>query len=135
MDAKGAESVIDALDLDIKDGEFLVLLGSSGSGKITAPRMLVGLEPLDGDPIEIVGRDVRDMQPKDRGIAVLHVPKSGRRSRAPRGGRHPHHQNSSRHHRWPDTVLRWPSRCSVTISTAASRSAAASRSGPGLTLK
>ena len=56
--AKGAPPAVDALDLDIKDGEFMVLVGPSGSGKTTALRMLAGLEPLDGGRIEIGGRAV-----------------------------------------------------------------------------
>ena len=68
---KGASPAVDALDLDIKDGEFMVLVGPSGSGKTTALRMLAGLEPLDGGRIEIAGRDVSDVQPKDRDIAMV----------------------------------------------------------------
>src|SRR5579863_7280156 len=68
---KGARPAVDALDLDIKDGEFMVLVGPSGSGKTTALRMLAGLEPLDGGRIEIAGRDVSDVQPKDRDIAMV----------------------------------------------------------------
>ena len=51
--AKDAPPAVDALDLDIKDGEFMVLVGPSGSGKTTALRMLAGLEPLDGGRVEI----------------------------------------------------------------------------------
>jgi multiple sugar transport system ATP-binding protein len=69
--AKGTSPAVDALDLDIKDGEFMVLVGPSGSGKTTALRMLAGLEPLDGGRIEIGGRDVSDVQPKDRDIAMV----------------------------------------------------------------
>jgi multiple sugar transport system ATP-binding protein len=69
--AKGTTPAVDALDLDIKDGEFMVLVGPSGSGKTTALRMLAGLEPLDGGRIEIAGRDVSDVQPKDRDIAMV----------------------------------------------------------------
>ena len=69
--AKGATPAVDMLDLDIKDGEFMVLVGPSGSGKTTALRMLAGLEPLDGGRIEIAGRDVSDVQPKDRDIAMV----------------------------------------------------------------
>jgi len=69
--AKGAPPAVDALDLDIKDGEFMVLVGPSGSGKTTALRMLAGLEPLDAGRIEIAGRDVSDVQPKDRDIAMV----------------------------------------------------------------
>ena len=46
--AKDTPPAVDALDLDIKDGEFMVLVGPSGCGKTTALRMLAGLEPLDG---------------------------------------------------------------------------------------
>jgi multiple sugar transport system ATP-binding protein len=69
--AKGVVPAVDALDLDIKDGEFMVLVGPSGSGKTTALRMLAGLEPLDGGRIEIAGRDISDVQPKDRDIAMV----------------------------------------------------------------
>ncbi|HEX3713098.1 MAG TPA: ATP-binding cassette domain-containing protein [Trebonia sp.] len=69
--AKGVTPAVDALDLDIKDGEFMVLVGPSGSGKTTALRMLAGLEPLDGGRIEIAGRDISDVQPKDRDIAMV----------------------------------------------------------------
>ena len=69
--AKGMTPAVDALELDIKDGEFMVLVGPSGSGKTTALRMLAGLEPLDGGRIEIGGRDISDVQPKDRDIAMV----------------------------------------------------------------
>ena len=69
--AKGATPAVNALDLDIEDGEFMVLVGPSGSGKTTALRMLAGLEPLDGGRIEIAGRDISDVQPKDRDIAMV----------------------------------------------------------------
>src|ERR1700743_2299623 len=69
--AKGAPPAVDALDLDIKDGEFMVLVGPSGSGKTTGLRLAAGLEPLDGGAIEIAGRDVSDVQPKDRDIAMV----------------------------------------------------------------
>jgi multiple sugar transport system ATP-binding protein len=69
--AKGVAPAVDALDLDITDGEFMVLVGPSGSGKTTALRMLAGLEPLDGGRMEIGGRDISDVQPKDRDIAMV----------------------------------------------------------------
>src|SRR6202047_1384590 len=69
--AKDAPPAVDMLDLDIKDGEFMVLVGPSGSGKTTALRMLAGLEPLDGGRIEIAGRDISDVEPKDRDIAMV----------------------------------------------------------------
>jgi multiple sugar transport system ATP-binding protein len=68
---KGTAPAVDALDLDIKDGEFMVLVGPSGSGKTTALRMLAGLEPLDGGRIEIGGTDISATAPKDRDIAMV----------------------------------------------------------------
>src|SRR6266702_2772228 len=69
--AKDALPAVAALDLDIKDGEFMVLVGPSGSGKTTALRMLAGLEPLDGGRVEIGDRDVTFVPPKDRDIAMV----------------------------------------------------------------
>jgi multiple sugar transport system ATP-binding protein len=69
--AKGMPPAVDALDLDVNDGEFMVLVGPSGSGKTTALRMLAGLEPLDGGRVEIGDRDVTYVPPKDRDIAMV----------------------------------------------------------------
>jgi multiple sugar transport system ATP-binding protein len=69
--AKDAPPAVDALNLDVKDGEFMVLVGPSGSGKTTALRMLAGLEPLDGGRVEIGDRDVTFVPPKDRDIAMV----------------------------------------------------------------
>jgi multiple sugar transport system ATP-binding protein len=69
--AKDTPPAVDALDLDIDDGEFMVLVGPSGSGKTTALRMLAGLEPLDGGRVEIGDRDVTFVPPKDRDIAMV----------------------------------------------------------------
>jgi len=69
--AKDAPPAVSALDLDIKDGEFMVLVGPSGSGKTTALRMLAGLEPLDGGRVEIGEKDVTFVPPKDRDIAMV----------------------------------------------------------------
>jgi len=68
---KDATPAVDALDLDIKDGEFMVLVGPSGSGKTTALRLLAGLEPIDSGRVEIGDRDVTDVPPKDRDIAMV----------------------------------------------------------------
>src|SRR6202167_5655461 len=68
---KDAPPAVDALDLEVKDGEFMVLVGPSGSGKTTALRMLAGLEPLDGGRVEIGDRDVTWVPPKDRDIAMV----------------------------------------------------------------
>ncbi|MEV0150528.1 MULTISPECIES: sn-glycerol-3-phosphate ABC transporter ATP-binding protein UgpC [unclassified Nonomuraea] len=62
---------VDALDLDIKDGEFLVLVGPSGCGKSTSLRMLAGLERVDGGHISIGERDVTHLPPRDRDIAMV----------------------------------------------------------------
>ena len=62
---------VDALDLDIADGEFLVLVGPSGSGKTTALRMLAGLEQVDAGSIWIGEREVTDLAPKDRDVAMV----------------------------------------------------------------
>jgi multiple sugar transport system ATP-binding protein len=64
-------AAVDDLDLDIGDGELLVLVGPSGSGKSTALRMLAGLEPLDGGSIHIGDRDVSNVRPRDRDIAMV----------------------------------------------------------------
>src|SRR5687768_11605708 len=62
---------VDALDLHIADGEFMVLVGPSGSGKTTALRMLAGLEEVDAGAVLIGGRDVTDVPPKKRDIAMV----------------------------------------------------------------
>ncbi|TCP53511.1 carbohydrate ABC transporter ATP-binding protein (CUT1 family) [Tamaricihabitans halophyticus] len=62
---------VDSLDLDIADGEFLVLVGPSGSGKSTALRMLAGLEDVDEGAIHIDGKDITSTPPKDRDIAMV----------------------------------------------------------------
>ena len=68
----GAERpAVDSLNLDIQDGEFLVLVGPSGCGKSTSLRMLAGLEDVNSGRIMIGDRDVTDVQPKDRDIAMV----------------------------------------------------------------
>ncbi len=64
-------AAVDRLDLEVADGEFLVLVGPSGSGKTTALRMLAGLESVDEGTISIDGRDVTHHPPKDRDIAMV----------------------------------------------------------------
>ena len=68
----GAERpAVDALDIEIGDGEFLVLVGPSGCGKSTSLRMLAGLEDVNGGSIRIGDRDVTNLAPKDRDIAMV----------------------------------------------------------------
>ncbi|MGB3369392.1 MAG: ABC transporter ATP-binding protein, partial [Rhodococcus sp. (in: high G+C Gram-positive bacteria)] len=62
---------VNSLDLEIADGEFLVLVGPSGCGKSTSLRMLAGLEEVDSGRIFIGGTDVTDSEPKDRDIAMV----------------------------------------------------------------
>ena len=62
---------VDALDLDIADGEFMVLVGPSGSGKTTALRMLAGLEEVDAGSVFIGERDVTDLAPKERDVSMV----------------------------------------------------------------
>ncbi len=62
---------VNSLNLEIEDGEFVVLVGPSGSGKSTALRMLAGLEDIDDGDIEIGGRNMRGVPSKDRDIAMV----------------------------------------------------------------
>ena len=62
---------MDQLDIEIGDGEFLVLVGPSGCGKSTSLRMLAGLEDVNGGRILIGDRDVTNLAPKDRDIAMV----------------------------------------------------------------
>ena len=62
---------VDALDLDIADGELIVFVGPSGSGKTTALRMLAGLEEVDDGAIYIGDREVTYTPPKDRDVAMV----------------------------------------------------------------
>jgi multiple sugar transport system ATP-binding protein len=62
---------VDNLDLEVADGEFLVLVGPSGCGKSTTLRMLAGLEGVDAGSVRIGERDVTNLPPKDRDIAMV----------------------------------------------------------------
>ncbi|GAA2071763.1 sn-glycerol-3-phosphate ABC transporter ATP-binding protein UgpC [Pseudolysinimonas kribbensis] len=62
---------VDKIDLEVADGEFLVLVGPSGCGKSTTLRMLAGLEEVNEGRILIGDRDVTDVPPKDRDIAMV----------------------------------------------------------------
>jgi multiple sugar transport system ATP-binding protein len=66
-----ARAAVDKLNIEIADGEFLVLVGPSGCGKSTSLRMLAGLEDVNEGRILIGDRDVTDVPPKDRDIAMV----------------------------------------------------------------
>ena len=62
---------VDNFNLEIADQEFLVLLGPSGCGKTTTMRMIAGLEEITGGEVQIDGRVVNGLEPKDRDIAMV----------------------------------------------------------------
>jgi multiple sugar transport system ATP-binding protein len=63
--------VVHGINLEVKDGEFMVLVGPSGCGKSTTLRMIAGLEEISGGTISIDGRVVNNVLPKDRDIAMV----------------------------------------------------------------
>jgi len=67
----GINPVIHGVDIDIADGEFVILVGPSGCGKSTLLRMIAGLETITGGSISIDGRVVNNLEPKDRDIAMV----------------------------------------------------------------
>jgi multiple sugar transport system ATP-binding protein len=67
----GTKPAVDQVNLEVKDGEFLVLVGPSGCGKSTTLRMLAGLEEVNSGKIMIGDRDVTNIPPKDRDIAMV----------------------------------------------------------------
>ncbi|TJV15512.1 MAG: sn-glycerol-3-phosphate ABC transporter ATP-binding protein UgpC, partial [Mesorhizobium sp.] len=67
----GNAQVIHGVNVDIADGEFVILVGPSGCGKSTLLRMIAGLEAISGGEISIGGRVVNDVLPKDRDIAMV----------------------------------------------------------------
>src|SRR3954462_9710093 len=62
---------LDRLDLEVRDGELLVLVGPSGCGKSTALRLIAGLDAPDGGRVLIDGRDVTQAAPQDRDVAMV----------------------------------------------------------------
>ncbi len=69
--AFGLTPVIHGVDVDIADGEFVVLVGPSGCGKSTLLRMIAGLENITGGEISIGGRVVNNLPPKERDVAMV----------------------------------------------------------------
>src|SRR5215471_18281713 len=67
----GGVQAVDDVNLEIADGEFVVLLGPSGCGKTTLLRMIAGLESPTSGEIRIGGRLVNSLPPKDRDIAMV----------------------------------------------------------------
>ena len=68
---KGGKEAVNKLNLEVNDGEFLVLVGPSGCGKSTTLRMLAGLEPVNFGAIYIGNNDVTNIAPKDRDVAMV----------------------------------------------------------------
>src|SRR5436305_10286878 len=67
----GGTVAVDGLSLDIADGEFMILVGSSGCGKTTALRMIAGLETPSSGTIRIGSQIVNQVSPRDRDIAMV----------------------------------------------------------------
>ncbi|MEU9913062.1 ABC transporter ATP-binding protein [Streptomyces sp. NPDC051001] len=66
----GKVTALDGLELEVVEGEFFCLLGPSGAGKTTTLKTVAGLELPDAGTVEIDGRDMRDVEPYDRGVAM-----------------------------------------------------------------
>ncbi|MGB9142889.1 MAG: ABC transporter ATP-binding protein, partial [Aestuariivirga sp.] len=67
----GPVEVLKAIDLTVKDGSFVVLVGPSGCGKSTLLRSIAGLEPVNSGSMTIGGRQVNDLPPAQREIAMV----------------------------------------------------------------
>ncbi|TIP78733.1 MAG: ABC transporter ATP-binding protein, partial [Mesorhizobium sp.] len=67
----GRAEIIKGVDIHINDGEFVVFVGPSGCGKSTLLRMIAGLEDITEGTLEIGGRVVNQLQPKQRGVAMV----------------------------------------------------------------
>ncbi|MEU6549969.1 ABC transporter ATP-binding protein [Streptomyces sp. NPDC046915] len=68
--AYGRTIALDGLELDVEEGEFFCLLGPSGAGKTTTLKTVAGLEQPDSGTVEIDGKDMRAVEPYDRGVAM-----------------------------------------------------------------
>ena len=67
----GDVSVMRGIDLEVADGEFVVLVGASGCGKSTLLRMIAGLESITAGEICIGGRRVNELEPRERDVAMV----------------------------------------------------------------
>ena len=67
----GGHEIVHGIDLDVTDGEFLVVLGPSGCGKSTLLRLIAGLEEISGGEIAIGGKVVNRLEPRERGCAMV----------------------------------------------------------------
>src|SRR5215207_720242 len=67
----GGATIVDDFDLEVADGELVVLVGGSGSGKSTILRMLAGLESVTAGRIRIGERDVTALPPRERDVAMV----------------------------------------------------------------
>src|SRR6266487_5497836 len=67
----GKTSVLEDIDFDVAEGESLVLLGASGSGKTTILRIIAGLEQPDSGRVILHGKDVTDLPARERGVGVI----------------------------------------------------------------
>ena len=77
----GKNHVIKEINLDISDGEFIVLVGPSGCGKSTLLRIISGLEDLNEGSISINDSDVTDKIPSERGLSTLQLGQTFLKSR------------------------------------------------------
>lgn len=66
----GRTTALDGLELDVREGEFFCLLGPSGAGKTTTLKTVAGLELPDSGTVELDGKDMRGVEPYDRGVAM-----------------------------------------------------------------
>ncbi|MEZ4306970.1 MAG: ABC transporter ATP-binding protein [Polyangiaceae bacterium] len=69
--AGSERAALSALDLEVRDGELLVMVGPSGCGKSTALRLIAGLDEPDGGAVHIDGQDVTGVAPQDRDVAMV----------------------------------------------------------------
>jgi multiple sugar transport system ATP-binding protein len=67
----GSLKAVDGISLTIGSGEFMVLVGPSGCGKTTLLRMIAGLETVDEGSIRLGDRDITNLEPRDRDIAMV----------------------------------------------------------------